>query len=120
MSEPEHSRMIFRGQAEANPAFSRATDRPFHGWIRLAIVFFVFGAGLLVLNPPIAQPLGVIAAVTFVALGVLATVSAFVEHFIAKRPHDAKARLALRLLGLTIWAGAAVAFVMTVAGLTWP
>jgi len=86
----------------------------------MAIVFFVFGAALLVLNPPIAQPLGVIVATAFVALGVLATVSAFLARPALERQNHGRARTALGLLGPTIWAGAVVAFVMTAVGLIWP
>lgn len=86
----------------------------------MALVFLVFGVALMVLNPPIAQPLGVIVASTFVALGVFSTVSAFLALFISNQTQHRKARFAFRLLRPAIWAGAAVAIVATVVGLVWP
>lgn len=120
MSEPQHSRMVFRGQAEANPAYSRAIDRPFHSWIRMALLCFAVGTALLVLNPPIAEPLGLIAASTLLALGLLAAIAASLARVVSESSQHGRARFALRLLGPIVWAGVAVALVTVVVGLIWP
>ena len=119
MSDSGPSRMIYRGGVEADARVSRAQDAPFWGWIRTALVFVVVGIALVVLNAPIAQPWGLIAAATFIVFGIAAGVFGFV---VRPRP-DPRSRevspAARRTVAIAIWVGAAAALVIALIGLLW-
>jgi putative membrane protein len=101
---------------EPDPRFSLANERTFLAWIRTAMSFVLAGIALEALDPPVLQPLRVIAAGIFVFLGLISSLYGFATWAISERALRNRAPLPGLAFGSAISAGAAVAVILVIVG----
>ena len=119
MSDRRFPRAVFRHGEEPDPRFSFANERTFLAWIRTAMAFVLAGVALEALDPPVLQPLRVIAAGIFVFLGLISSLNAFATWAISERALRHRTPLPGLAFGSVISAGAAVAVILVIVGFIW-
>lgn len=76
---------VFREGSEPDPRFSLANERTFLAWIRTAVALFAAGVALEAIALPVTGWLRATAAATFVVLGLLAAVQAWLGWAMTER-----------------------------------
>ena len=78
MTKRRFPNAVYSTGTEPDPRFSLANERTFLAWIRTSLALVAAGVALEALELPIQEDLRFVAAILFVALGLLASANAWI------------------------------------------
>jgi putative membrane protein len=102
---------------EPDPRFSLANERTFLAWIRTALALLAVGIGVAALATPIHPVLRFVAALAFIALALLAAVTAWLSWSRDERALRTGGALHGPTTGLVVVVGVVAASVVLVIGM---
>jgi len=76
---------VYGTGTEPDPRFSLANERTFLAWMRTSLALLAAGVALEALDLPIAEGVRLASALVFIALGLLASVQAWVGWMVTER-----------------------------------
>jgi len=118
MSDPTKRwpRALYQRGTEPDPRFSLANERTFLAWTRTALALLAAGVAIEALELPIDEFFRAIAAVLFVALGLLAALQSWIGWFRTERAMREQRALPAPALGLPITLGVVIGIVVVSIG----
>lgn len=109
-------RSLYSRGSEPDPRFSLANERTFLAWVRTSLALLAAGVALEALHVPISPVFRMASAVTFVLLGVLAAVQAWVGWLRTERALRENRALPAPGTGLVIIVGVVIGVVLLALG----
>ncbi|WP_036554388.1 YidH family protein [Nocardioides insulae] len=118
-AERRFPRFVFERGEEPDPRFSLANERTFLAWIRTGLALMAAAVALEAIDVPLATLPREIATVLLLALGVIATLNAWITWVQAERAMRTQTPLPGLGLGLIIVVGIIVTGAVIAAGILW-
>lgn len=110
-------RSVFGTGSEPDPRFTLANERTFLAWLRSGLALMAAGVALHAFELPMSSVPRSVAAILFVALGIGATVNAWVGWARVERAIRRQRPLPGMAVGLPLTLGVVAAGLMVLAGL---